>query len=384
MDPDVLLSKCITLLYRESQLQNQVENSADLIKTTIEGIKLGNAGVGLPTERDTILGLKNLVYEMCSKEPGHVYDVSELLQQIRIITNGNENLYNAIAQGVEKDLDPVILKRTITNMRKSISDKFRENRNHEIIAKAYRDLSFNRHKIGDVSAYIRNIILELEITSTKASAKDNAIVKSMNFGDDEAMRDVFSNVLESNSNGLCFNTGWRELNDALQGGPRPGDTMITAALQHNYKTGFSLTVFTHIAVFNRPKNKDPNKKPLLYRVSLEDPLRNNAQFMYQLLKYEETKQAVSVKDISVDEMWTYVKKRMMATGYHILMEEVNPSNWTYLSLVNRIVELESEGYVVEVLQVDYLSKLPTTGCTQGSIGDDMMDMLSRIRAFCAA
>jgi hypothetical protein len=42
------------------------------------------------------------------------------------------------------------------------------------------------------------------------------------------------------------------------------------------------------------------------------------------------------------------------------------------------------GYSIEVLEVDYLSKLPTTGCNQGSMGDDVMDMLSRIRAFSAA
>lgn len=384
MDPNILLSKCITLLYRESQLENSTENSAELVKTTVEKIKLNNAIVGFHNFRETTQNLKNLVNEMCNNGATHSYDAVELLQQIRIITNGDENLYQAIAQGIEPELAPAILKRTITNIRKTIANQFREQRIGEIVSKAHRDLSFGRHNISDLSAYVRNIILELEITSSKAVAKDPAIIGSMNFNDDDSMAEVFSSVASSNSDDLCFATGWRELNDALQGGPRPGDTMVIGALQHEYKSGMSLSMFAHIAVHNKPKCKDPTKKPLLYRVSFEDPLRNNAQFLYQLLKYDEKREVVNVADVSIEEMWKYVQARMRVNGYHVILEEVNPSNWTYQSLINRVIELESEGYVVEVLQCDYMSKLPTTGCVQGALGDDLLDMLSRLRSFCSA
>ena len=383
-DPNILLSKCITLLYRESQLENNTENSSDLIRTTVEKLKINDTVIGIPTRRDASLALKHLVLEMCRNGPEQTYDAHELLQQIRIITNGDENLYTAIAQGIETELNPTMLKRTITNIRKTISNYFREQRISEIVNKANRDLSFGRHNISDLSQYIRNLILELEITSSKSIAKDPAIVKTMDLGDDNSLKEVFENVASSNSEDLAFATGWRELNEALQGGPRPGDTMVIGALQHNYKTGFSLSMFAHMAVYNKPKTKDPNKKPLMYRVTFEDPIRNNAQFLYQLLKYDETKEAIDVKGVTVDEMVQYVKKRLQVNGYHILMDEVNPSNWTYQSLINRVIELESQGYVVEVLAVDYLMKLPTTGCTHGSTGDDVLDMLSRLRNYCSA
>lgn len=384
MDPAIILSKCITLLYRESQLENAAENSADLVRTTLEKLKINDTIVGIPTKRDASLAMRTLALEMCRHPATHTYDASELLQQIRIITNGDVNLYTAIEQGIATEMEPTILKRSITNMRKTIANYFREQRIGEIISKANRDLSFGRHNISDLSQYIRNIITELEVTSSKAVAKDNGIIKSLDIGDDNSLREVFENVAGSNNADLPFSTGFRELNEALQGGPRPGDTMVIGALQHNYKTGFSLSLFAHMAVHNKPKTKDPNKKPLLYRVSLEDPLRNNAQFLYQLLKYDETKQYVEIKGVSVQEMVEYVKRRLQVNGYHILMDEVNPNNWTYQSLINRVVELESRGYAVEVLSVDYLSKLPTTGCTQGSMGDDMLDLLSRLRGYCSA
>lgn len=384
MDPNTLFSKCITLLYRESQIENATENSADLVRTAIEKIKINDVSVGIATKQNTSQNLRDLVIEMCRKDITHQYDPVELLQQIRLITNGDENLYKAIAQGIEPEFTQTILKRMVTNIRKTIADQSRENRLAEIVSKASRDLTFGRHNITDITSYIRNVISELEVTSSKSSAKDPGVVKSMNFGDDDSMREVFHSVASSNGEDLVFRTPWRELNEALQGGPRPGDCMVTAALQHNYKTGANLTLFTFLPILNKPKNTDPNKKPLVYRISFEDPLRNNAQFMYQLLKFDETKEPVDIKSITVEEMQKYVKERMTVNGYHVLMEEVNPNNWTYLDMINRIVQLESEGYVVEALFVDYLSKLPTTGCVQGAIGDDVMDLLSRTRAFCSA
>lgn len=384
MDVNLLLSKCITLLFRESQLENATENSSGLVKTVLEKVKINDKVIGIPTRRDTSLELRKLALEMGNNKLGHEYDLLELLQQIRIITNGDLNLYTAISQALEGELNPPTLKRTITTLRKTLLNHFREQRLAEIVARAHADINFKRHTISDMGEYIRNIILELEVTSSKAVAKDPAITNSLDIGDDTSMREIFRTVASSNSEDLAFTTGWKELNQALQGGPRPGDTVVIGALQHNYKTGFALSLFAHIALYNKPKTKDPKKKPLLYRVTFEDPLRNNAQFLYQLFKYQETGAFVNVKTVTVDEMISYVKQCLQVNGYHIVMDEVNPTNWTYQSLINRVVELESMGYAVEVLEVDYLSKLPTTGCNQGSMGDDVMDMLSRIRAFCAA
>ena len=384
MNPEVLLSKCISLLYRESQLENATETSGDLVRTAIEKLKINDTVIGIPTKRDATLALKALVLEMSRNPPGHEYDATELLQQIRLITNGDANLYQAIAQGIESDMDQPILKRNITNLRKTVANYFREQRITEIVSRAHRDLNFNRHSITDLSQYIRNVITELEVTSTKATAKDPAIIFSLDIGDDGAMREVFDSVSASNTEGLAFTTGSRELNEALQGGPRPGDTVIIGALQHNYKTGFSLSLFADIAVNNKPKCTDPTKKPLMVRFTCEDPVRNNAQFLYQKLKYDETREKVDIKKVSVDEMVSYLKQRLQVNGYHILLEEINPLVSSYQTIINRCIELESKGYHIEVLAIDYLSKIPTTGCVQGSLGDDVMDQLSRMRAYAAA
>ena len=384
MDPIITLVKCITLLYRESQVETVSENSADLIRTAIDKIQVNNVDVGIGTHRNSTAQLKDYVLQMCRHPANHQYELSDVLQTIRLIAGQEENIYQSLAQAIEPPLTPPVLKRTITNLRKAIGDFFREQKIGELLKKSSRDFNFNRSAIGDISLYIRSIITELEVISSKTLAKDPGLIRTMDMSDEESLKDVFNDVHGSSNEELPFKTGFQELDQALQGGPRPGDTVVIGAIQHSYKTGMSLSLFTHIPLYNKPKTKDPSKKPLCYRVSLEDPIRNNAQFMYQLLKYEETGQHVDVKGISIEEMAKYYKKRLSINGYYVMMDEVNPSQWTYQSLINRVIELESQGYQLEVLCVDYLSKLPTTGCTQGAIGDDVLDMLSRVRAFCSA
>lgn len=384
MDPNLILIKCITLLYRESLLENNTDYSNELVKTVVSRLQIVDMDIGISTRRSVAVGLKDLVLEMCRNPESKSYDLSDFLQQIRLLTNGDQNIYTAISQGLEAELTPAALKRTITNLRKAIGDHFREQKIGDIFKRASRDFNFARQNIEDIHLYVQNVINELTVASTKTSAKDPGIIKTMDFTDEASMLQVFSDVAASNTGDLPFMTGWRELNMALQGGPRPGDALVIGALQHNYKTGMSLSLFAHMACYNTPKCKDPTKKPLIYRVSLEDPLRNNAQFLYQLLKYEESGVACDIKGIAVEDMITYVKHRLSANGFHVIIDEVNPSNWTYQSLFNRIIELESQGYAVEVLSIDYLSKLPTTGCVQGSMGDDMLDLLVKTRSFCSA
>ena len=384
MDPIITLVKCITLLYRESQMELATENSADLVRTAIEKIQVNNVDVGIATHRNSTAQLKDYVLQMCRNPINHQYELSDVLQTVRLIAGHEENLYQSLAQAIEQTLEPPVLKRTITNLRKAIGDFFREQKIGELLKKSSRDFNFNRSAIGDISAYIRSLITELEVSSSKTVAKDPGLIRTMDMSDKESLKQVFNDVRGSTSEELPFKTGFQELDMALQGGPRPGDAVVIGAVQHSYKTGMSLSMFTHIPLYNKPKCKDPAKKPLCYRVSLEDPIRSNAQFMYQLLKYEETGQPVEVKGLSDDEMSDYYTKRLSVNGYYVLMDEVDPTQWTYRSLINRVIELESQGYQVEVLCVDYLSKLPTTGCVQGANGDDVMDMLSRIRAFCSA
>jgi hypothetical protein len=54
----LLLVKCITLLYRESQMRGSHENSSALVRSILGLIKDPQVQMGLDNERDIIVGLK--------------------------------------------------------------------------------------------------------------------------------------------------------------------------------------------------------------------------------------------------------------------------------------------------------------------------------------
>lgn len=381
MESKLLLCKAATLLYRESQMPDRTENSADLVRTVLESVQVSDIGIGINTDREVIMALKTTILEMCSNSLDHVYDKTDILQRIRVNCGNDDKLYEAIKQGIEEEIQEASLKRSILNMRKAINVHFKEQSLHDVLVKASTQFKFSRDKIKNVDNFISDLIAQLEPLGMSVGVKDNAILADIDLGNDQSVREVFNNVKRSNSRSRVYKTGWPFVNKMTQGGFRPGETWVFGGLQHKYKTGFNLSIFSQIALFNKPFTVDPNKKPLLLFITAEDPLENCLQFLYQFIKYSETRTFVDVQNTTEEEMTDFVRKRLQATGFHFKMLRIDPSQWTYKSVCNKIIELEAQGYSVEAMDIDYLYKIPKTGCEVGTLGHDVMDQLSRVRTF---
>lgn len=385
MDNKVLIAKCISLLYKESLLSDKSENSSELVRTVLNDIQVSDVSIGISTERDALLSLKTTVTEMCNNPSDYEYDKDDLLQRIRINVGNDERYYEAIKQGIDVEVNEANLKRSVLGIRKALHNHFREKQIKDVINKAYSAFHYHRDTIKDINEFLTDHITKIESLAMISSVKDPAVIGDIDIGDEGSTNTVFNQVKNMNNAEGVYQFGWPELNQATQGGGRPGETIVIGALQHKYKTGFTLSLFAQIAMFNKPKTKDPNKKPLLLRISFEDDLVNNLQFVYQYLKFSETKEPVDLVNVTVDEMSAYVKEKLQVNGFHIKMMRVDPNQWTYRSICNKVIELEAQGYNVEVLMVDYLSKVPTIGCVStGPSGTDVMDQLGRMRQFCAS
>ena len=385
MDNRLLLVKSITLLYRESQLVHKTDNSADMVRTVIEAIPVPEIGIGIHTEREIISCLRETVIEMCANSIDYEYDRAILLQHLKLNCQDDEKLFSIIEEGIDHTLPESQLKRTIVNLRKSISNHFKEQKISEILSKASYSFKHHRDKIKDIGDFINSLVAQLEPLQMTTNMKDPAIVSDIDLGDDKAVQSVFAEVKNANDSNGIMKLGWQDLNEMTQGGFRRGETIMIGALQHKYKTGFTLSLFKQIALYNKPHMLQEGKKPLLLRISFEDDLNLNLQFLYQNLKYDETKQPVSIRDVSIEEMSRYVRERLQVNGYHIKMLRVDPTQWTYKHICNKIIELEAAGYELHLVACDYLFMLPTTGCVvSGPMGSDKRDMLRRMRNFCSA
>lgn len=386
MDKKLLLVKAVTLLYRESQLPNSTDNSAALVKSITDGIDLPEVSVGLVnTERDLLAGLKEICTEMCNYDPSHQYTSVELLQKIRHATRDEESLYTSFKEGIEANLEENDLKRFCINLRHSLNEHIRENKISQIINAAAKKLRFEREKIGNISDFIAAVQTELEPYQNVQNADDPAVVGSVDFDDPESVLNVMALARELNNEEGIMRTGWQGLNRMTQGGFRRGEFIVVGALQHNFKTGFSLSVFKQIALYNKPYMLDPKKKPLLLRISFEDPLSLNLPFLYRNIYENKELKMADVHGVSLQEISKYVTDELTVNGYSIKLLHVNPSMWTYRDICNKILALEAEGYEIHLCMLDYLAMVPTTGCSEGGpIGSAMRDMYRRMRNFFSA
>jgi hypothetical protein len=117
-DNRLLLVKCITLLYRESMIVDKADNSSDLVRTVIEGIKLPELSLSLNQDREHLMALKETALYMCSNSIDTTYEKDEILQRLKLNCNHDEKLYEALSQGIEKDMDEGSLKRTVLSIRR--------------------------------------------------------------------------------------------------------------------------------------------------------------------------------------------------------------------------------------------------------------------------
>lgn len=381
MDHKLLLAKSITLLYQESKIPELIENSSDLVRTVLNNIQVSEIGIGLTTTREVIINLKATALEMCDNPIDHVYDRLELLQRIAINTDTDTKLYEAIAHGLDEDITESSLKRSVTNIKKSINNHFKEQQISNILNKASYSFKYDRHNIKDVPQFISELLVQLETLNINTASRDPAIVDEVDIGDEDGLTRIFGDIIDAGEGTGVYKTGWTALNRMLQGGFRTGLSII-GALQHKYKTGLTLQIFKQIAQHNKPRTTDPNKKPLLLRISFEDDLNLNLQYLYTSLRYDETRSYVDIKEVSKDEMSKYVKSKLQINGFHIKMIRVDPTQWTYKAICNKIIEYEAQGYVPEVVILDYLYKVPTTGCMAPvPVGSDVCDMFGRMRSF---
>jgi hypothetical protein len=381
MNDKLLLISCITLLYRQSQLPGNVENSATLVRKVLDNIKLAEVAASFDHEREILDGLKKTALSMCNDPIGHVYEPMEMLQRLRVNTGEDSSSYEALADGIRQELTEMALKRTCINLHHRVDNYFREKAVTEIMRKRAYTLTFERHKITDMKEFVAETAALLEPYQHDILVKDPAIVNEIDMNDDAGVEALVGEVTEMNDGNGLMVLGLQGLNRMFQGGLRRGEEVLLGALQHNYKTGLSLTIFKQIALYNKPYMIDETKKPLLVRISFEDGLANNFQFLYQSLWENEHGTKADMTNLSDKEVARYVQDKLRVNGYNIKMIRVDPTKWSYIDIINKLMQYEAEGYESHLCMLDYLGMVPTTGCLQGPMGTDMRDMFRRLRNY---
>lgn len=384
MDDKILLVQGITLAYYESLIENNKDKSTDLLDKINQEVKPPEVIFGMVGDSLIITSLKNLLTNMSDSNYA-ITDQGMLLQTIRVACGDDDRLYDAFKLAIPDEINDIKIKKSIIEYRRRLNNHFKEKKIEELMTKTPAKFKFERNKIGDVSRFIIEYIEELEKVATISEGeKDEAILTSIDFGRPYDIGELYEKDKKDGEGEFIYRTGKKDLNRMLQGGIRPGNFVIINALQHKNKTGFTLDIFREIAVYNKPRTKDPKKKPLLLWISFEDKTQKNLRTLYTSQRFNETGEYVkNDPHLTKEDFIKGFLPQMTATGFHVKMYRINPTDWTFHALFGLIMKLETEGYELEGLFCDYLGMLPTIGCNKtGPMGTDMRELFRRVRNFC--
>ena len=382
MDNKLALTTAITLAHREAAVGDEDGVSVDLIRDLLNLVKVSDVNIGTGTDGNSVANVKATIIDICRQAEVAVYTPDDLLTRIRLNISDDEKWYTAIERSINSKLDELAIAKSIFVLRNKVKAFINQEKIANILREKTSTWNFRHESIPDTTKFIQDICAELEETVSMAGTRDTAIQDEVDFDKIETVKAVAEKVAAIENGTLIWKTGWQDFNDMFQGGLREGETHACGALPHNDKTGTTLSIFKQLAVYNEPRIRKTGKKPTLVRLTFEDPMTNNMNYLYQNIVHNQTGELVETKGVPPGEIADVVAKELTSRGFSIRMAYVDPSDWSYRSLQNYVLRLEAEGHDVQVLMVDYLSMIPTTGCRQGATGTDLQDLFRRMRNFC--
>lgn len=379
-----VLFNCLTLLYRESLLpRGATDSSKDLVKTIINIDKELNKRMSLGRESDYLTEFTNLINDYI-EQPDN-YDETTLLEVLEFIHKDRLEHFHVIEKMIKAEMTQAGLKKSILSLRNRLNNFYKECEFKRLINVTQRNIAMN--KLGDegLQSYIAKLIVNLEALTTVSKGKDPAIIDEIDMSDENSIKTIVNKVVDQSDNTGVLRTGWKELNRITQGGFRRREMWVINALQHNYKSGTLQSLFVQLATLNIPIMKDPEKKPMILYISFEDNSDVYTEFMYKYMYYSENKVLPVMKDVTKEDVTSYLYKKLSCNGYTPVTMRVDPLRWTYRELFDKILEFEANGFEIHACIIDYLAKLPTTGCNNsGPGGTDVRDLFQRCRSFFSA
>ena len=437
MNSKQLLIKIFTLLYQETKQETVSELSRGLCARIIESIKLPEVTLGLDSERSILGNLVKTAKRVIDQIVDGGISVTELKQQFIIDCLDDTSTRLALDAGLVEGLEAKERDVMIKSIRRELHSYAREESCRALLKEYHAKASFHAEEISDMTAHIAELVGKLEPFITTAEQDDPALVARAVLSDDPndtSVLDVYRDIKKTASGTRGFRTGFVHVNKMVAGVVDAGKLVTAAALQHNHKTGFTLALFRQFLMYNIPRppfmedegktqeeleqeeaervynpddwvlyndpyanrpvpviakgdpfgGKTPKRKPLAIRISAEDEITDNMQKLFEDIYFNVEGKAAVVSDFSDVEMTAYVKKHLLRNGWHAHFERINPSEWTYRNICQRVLDAEANGYDVKIFMLDYLGMIPTKGCETGAIGHDLRDMFRRVRNFMSA
>ena len=367
------LLRLAKLLYLEAYLQNNLGNSVDTVKEAIGKAKREDMSEDL-----------GLLLDVLEEMFIHDYDTPMNVDIYRmglapILNNKHNNELDRFfeVESIDAGGEEIVALRGIIKRQAKI----------EKLKKTFQSAFFNMEKVDeipDMNKFLTGIIETVEKNNPNESG-DKAVVDRVNINNSEELESIMSKSIESNKECGVWKTFLTGLNKMTQGGFKNGAIVFFNALQHKFKSGMTLSVFSTLPLLNTP-SVDDGKDTLVW-LSFEDPLTKVIPDVYSILKvFNNPKHPrINIEDIDPKEASAYVSKVYKERGFNVEFMRIDPSDFSFRALFELLTKMELEGCRLRVVGLDYLSQIPKTGCsTTGAMGADTRELVRRIRNWMAA
>lgn len=384
MNTNLILVKCITLLYLEA-LESKGDLSSVLCKDVIDTLNIEDQNAEVHDNGNIILYLRTYIYWLIENGSKGPFNKRQFLQRLRVAVRDQEFIYESVGLVITDLTDEEEIEKTILTLKSELKEHVNNFNIKKLIKRGYGSIMNNKGE--DLFKMVRELHNEIEpYTHSVIDETHHSIVDSVTFDKPDLILELLGRSQDEISSAGVLKTGYQAINRMLgsSGGFRRGEFVLLGALQHQFKTGFTLNLFKHFALYNDPYMRDPKKKPLLVHFSLENELPMNIMWLYVNLKENATGERCDVTNVDLQEATNYITTEMGKRGYHIAMLRIEPNSVGVYDLIDMLLKYISEGYEIHAVVCDYLNMANRTGVDRsGPSGTEIRSMMRITRNFCA-
>jgi archaellum biogenesis ATPase FlaH len=365
----------LVLIHYEYKLDNQVDSDS-FIKELLSKLITGNTKLATMNLDTSIV---NILMSYIDEVLLNNYDTTTFLNKLKLLLVSFPDYYNIIEEQILKELDIDQLKVEIIRIRKLLRTIKRELDITSIISSASYTLSKNSNQ--NVDEIVSDLIGKLETLVKSDDDKVSGLISEVNFSNPDSVKTTIDIIQELELEDGKFSTGWKELNRMLEGGFSRGEIVTICGLQHEYKSGLVHSLFAQFCMENNPKKLIvPGKKPAILFISLEDQSEKVIKFLYEYIYYNENKELPDLNKSGI-EISNYITEKLSQTGFTPLLVVADPNEWNWMNIKDRLLYYESQGYEIQVMFIDYISKLQTKYCNNaGPTGTDVRDLFGKLKS----
>jgi hypothetical protein len=371
----IVLINIVLALVSQSHGTNKNHSIYNASREAMDLIALPNTSSGSGDEISLLLLLSELIEDLLVKGTDEPIDLDDFKRHIRIMGiyfKEVVELFDAEVERIRSIDNPEEINKIYYYHHMVINNFIEECNVVRIIDEYSRRFRTDPSAIKNRIEIIAEMNTELSpyINSKNRDGRYtgiNGVLSDSDFMDGESLGELVEVTQNLYSDVGCLKMdlqGWNELMGPNAGFAR-GEMVEIQGRSGFGKSDTIRKMLGGIACCNEPYMIDKKKKPLILYLTIEDTRRESIEKIFCNFYMEENDRLVSIRDFSKEEIVEYIKNKITCRGYHFKIIEAEKHKMSPWDVIHLLESLDSDGYEVHVMGLDYMLLLDTGGVPGG-------------------